>query len=186
MASHAARQSLAIAAQRASALSSSWSGGVGEKGSISAKVMPRAARAFARAARAASRSDVIARGYRTRTTRCASAADRRDFGRGVVGSPGHTCEVPAGVSPMLRVRQEIRDELRTHREILAEHTERFDRMERRQTESELRIATELVGVANVLRDVKGLLETRLDVRDRVVVLERRLDDLERRVPPAAE
>ena len=94
--------------------------------------------------------------------------------------------MPAKVSPTLCALHEIRDELRTHREILAQHTLQLERMDRRQTQGEIRLATELVSVAGILREVKNLLDTRLEVRDRVVVLERRVDDIERRVPPAEE
>lgn len=56
--------------------------------------------------------------------------------------------------------------------------ERLDRLERRQTETEVRLATELVAVAKAIGEVRDLLRDQTDVRLRRC--EARLDDLERR------
>ncbi len=57
---------------------------------------------------------------------------------------------------------------------------RFETMERRQTESEVRIASELVSVARAVDQVRDLLRERLDDRQRVDDLEGRVAALERR------
>jgi two-component system CheB/CheR fusion protein len=59
--------------------------------------------------------------------------------------------------------------------------ERLDRLERRQTEAEVRVASELTAVAHAVRDLRDILLDRLDLRDEVKALERRLAELERRV-----
>lgn len=56
--------------------------------------------------------------------------------------------------------------------------ERLERLERRQTETEIRLATELVAVAKAIGEVRDLLRDQTDVRLRRC--EARLDDLERR------
>lgn len=92
------------------------------------------------------------------------------------------------VSPTLHVLQEIRDELRQHgailREhggILREHGDRLEAIERRQTETETRIATELTPVAGALHEVRDLLRDGLRERARVDDREARLRTLERKV-----
>ncbi|HEY3235486.1 MAG TPA: hypothetical protein VGJ84_12285 [Polyangiaceae bacterium] len=92
------------------------------------------------------------------------------------------------ISPTLRVLQEIRDELRQHGELLREHGEllrehggRLEAIERRQTETEVRIATELTAVAGAVQEVRDLLRERLDDRTRVDDHEARLRVLERKV-----
>ena len=56
----------------------------------------------------------------------------------------------------------------------------LDVLERRQTETEVRLATELVAVATAVRDVKDLLAARLDLSDKVQDLDRRVSVLESR------
>lgn len=56
----------------------------------------------------------------------------------------------------------------------------LNRLERRQAESEIRLATELTEVVQAVKDVHTLLATRLDLRDRVEDHERRLSALEQR------
>ena len=56
--------------------------------------------------------------------------------------------------------------------------EQLERLERRQTETEIRLATELVAVAKAIGEVRDLLRDQTDVRLRRC--EARLDDLERR------
>ena len=67
--------------------------------------------------------------------------------------------------------QALRGEMR---ELRFELVDRIERVERRQTETELRIATELVGVAGAVREVRDLLR-----EDRAMRV--RLDDHERRI-----
>ncbi len=95
--------------------------------------------------------------------------------------------MPARVSPTLRVLLEIRDELRTHRailehhgELLEHHGQRLDGLERAHREGEVRVATELIAVAKAVTDVKELLRSRLDDRDRIDEIDRRVSILERR------
>ncbi|MBI5516527.1 MAG: hypothetical protein HY909_22270 [Deltaproteobacteria bacterium] len=78
------------------------------------------------------------------------------------------------VSPTLRVLQEIRDELKQHRALLQEHRgllqehgTRLGALERRQGETETRLATELIAVAHAVTEVRDLLRDRLDQRDRI-------------------
>jgi len=100
----------------------------------------------------------------------------------------------SGDDPQLRVLEEIRDEVRGTNARLASldgrveriegHTsalgERLDAYGRRQTESELRLSTEVLALADVTRQVRDLLATRLDDHDSVVDHERRLAALEDR------
>jgi hypothetical protein len=58
--------------------------------------------------------------------------------------------------------------------------ERLDALERRQGETEIRLATEIVALAKAVGDVKILLSDRLDVKDKVDDHERRLTTLEGR------
>lgn len=91
----------------------------------------------------------------------------------------------------LEVLKEIRDELRgTKAEVRQtnerlDHLEsslggRLDRLERRQSESEIRLATELVAVVGAVNQVRDLLAARLDFQDKVNDHERRLRALEER------
>ncbi|MBI4951665.1 MAG: hypothetical protein HY908_06500 [Myxococcales bacterium] len=73
----------------------------------------------------------------------------------------------------LEILKQIRDELK-------QSNERLDRLERRQTETEVRLATELVAVATAVRDLRDVLledrklrETMNDHERRITVLERR-------------
>jgi chromosome segregation ATPase len=58
-------------------------------------------------------------------------------------------------------------------------TQRLDRMEKRQIESEMRLSTELTAVVGAVNGVRDLLRERLDERDRLDDHERRLRVLER-------
>jgi hypothetical protein len=73
----------------------------------------------------------------------------------------------------------VRDEVRVG---LAGVTERMDRIERRQTEADLRVATELVAVAGAVREVRDAYREERALRHRVDDHERRLSEVERRVP----
>lgn len=72
-----------------------------------------------------------------------------------------------------RILIQIRDEIH-------KTNERLDRLERRQTEDSVRLATELVGVAKAVAEVRDLLrDNRLD-RKKIEDHERRIAKLERR------
>jgi hypothetical protein len=72
----------------------------------------------------------------------------------------------------------VRGELRHG---LAEVTERMDRLERRQTEADLRVATELVAVAGAVREMRDAYREDRALSHRVDDHERRLSEVERRV-----
>lgn len=94
----------------------------------------------------------------------------------------------------IRVLQEIRDEVREVKvearktnerldqtnERLDQTNQRLDRIERRQTESETRLASDLVAVTGAVNQVRDLLATRPELRDRVDDHERRIASLEQR------
>jgi chromosome segregation ATPase len=87
------------------------------------------------------------------------------------------------VSPTLSVLREIRDEIKGTNHRLDRLEEQVGGLERRQSESEVRLATELVTVARAVTEVRDLLRERLDVSDRMENHERRINALERRVGP---
>ena len=76
----------------------------------------------------------------------------------------------------VRVLEQIRDEL----ERKFQSQGKVDVLARRQTETEVRLSTELVAVTSAVNGVRDLLRDRLDQRDRVDDHERRLMALERR------
>lgn len=78
------------------------------------------------------------------------------------------------------VLREIRDELKGTNERLDRVEQGVGALERRQTESEVRLASELVSVGKTIGEVRDLLRDRLDVRDRVDDHEHRIAALERR------
>src|SRR5687768_573240 len=84
---------------------------------------------------------------------------------------------------------EIRDELRTTRRdvnerieqtnIRLDHTiERLDRVERRQTESEVRISTEIVAVVGAINQLRDAVLEDRELRNSVMDHERRITALE--------
>ena len=75
---------------------------------------------------------------------------------------------------------ELRAELRSTNERLGATNERLERLERRQGESEGRLATELTGVTHAVHELRDALTNRLDLRDDVAALARRVGELERR------
>ena len=88
----------------------------------------------------------------------------------------------------LKVLIEIRDELRSHSNRIDQTNARLDvtnvRLEQvgqRIVESELRTATAITELAGTVQGVRGLLEKRLDLRDRVEQCEREIAELKRRV-----
>lgn len=64
---------------------------------------------------------------------------------------------------------------------LDETNARLERLERRQTEGEIRVATELTAVANAVGTLKDLLAQKLEVRDHVVDHEKRLVAVEKKL-----
>lgn len=77
---------------------------------------------------------------------------------------------------------QIRDELKTTREQLSaridETNSRLDRVERRQTEGEVRLATELVNVVSAVNQLKDLIVADRELRQRVDEHDRRIAALE--------
>lgn len=90
----------------------------------------------------------------------------------------------------VKILSEIRDELRgTRKELVAriDHTNatleetnrKVDLLARRQTETEVRLATEIVALAGAVDRTNQLLRERLDDRDRLDDIDRRVTALER-------
>ncbi len=82
---------------------------------------------------------------------------------------------------------QIRDAVTATNDRLAETNTRLDEtnanvaaLARRQTETEVRLATEIIEVARAVHGVRDLLRERLDDRDRVDDHERRIGALERK------
>jgi len=101
----------------------------------------------------------------------------------------------------VQILREIRDELRaTKVELgagiretnarldqtnarLEQSNARLDRLDKRQTESEIRLTTELVAVAHAVDSLKELLAQRLDLLKQVNGHELRISALEERLDP---
>ena len=79
------------------------------------------------------------------------------------------------------VRTEVASVRTELHEGLAGVTERMDRIDGRQTQAELRVATELVAVAGAVREMRDAYREERALRHRVDDHERRLLDVERRV-----
>ncbi len=91
------------------------------------------------------------------------------------------------VEVLKQIRDEIvglRGELRETRTALSDRidqtNEKVDVLARRQTETEVRLATELVAVAQAVTSVRQIIGEKLDDRRRVDDHERRLGVLERK------
>lgn len=78
------------------------------------------------------------------------------------------------------ILRQIRDEMRTLRTELTgaigETNQRLGRLETRQTETEMRLATEIVAVAGIMQEIRALLREQhgkqlADLTGRVVLLE---------------
>ena len=87
----------------------------------------------------------------------------------------------------IEILKGIREEARKTNERLQETNERLDRTNERidelavrQRETEIHLATELVGVAGAVREVRDLLREDRVLRDRVDDHERRIAAIERR------
>lgn len=82
----------------------------------------------------------------------------------------------------LEVLKEIRDEVRSTKvELKAEigqTNERLDRLERRQVETEVRLATELTSVVGAIRDLKDAVVADRELRRDIADHERRIQQLE--------
>jgi hypothetical protein len=74
---------------------------------------------------------------------------------------------------MIKILQEIRDELK-------ETNSRLERVERRQTEADVRLATELTAVVGAIGDLKSVLVDDRKLRSTVANHEQRLKALEKR------
>ncbi len=89
----------------------------------------------------------------------------------------------------IEILKSIRDELHEGlvgvrgdlHEGLAGITGRMDRVERRQTEADLRVATELVAIASAVREMRDAYREERALSHRVDDHERRLSDVEKRV-----
>jgi VIT1/CCC1 family predicted Fe2+/Mn2+ transporter len=75
----------------------------------------------------------------------------------------------------------VREELSGVRVDLACVTERMDRLERRQTEADLRIATELVAIAGAVRETRDAYREERALSHRVDDHDFRLSDVQKRV-----
>lgn len=84
-------------------------------------------------------------------------------------------------SPTLKVLREIRDRLDSHDRRFESIEQRMDSMEQNMILLQTRLTTEVIAVADAVREVSALLRDRLDDRARVDDHERRLRDLERKV-----
>ncbi|MBN8612787.1 MAG: hypothetical protein J0L92_19485 [Deltaproteobacteria bacterium] len=90
----------------------------------------------------------------------------------------------------VKILSEIRDEIRGTRVDLSakidqtnarleETNQKVDLLARRQTETEVRLATEIVALAGAVDRTNKLLRERLDDRDRIDDIDRRVSALER-------
>jgi hypothetical protein len=104
-----------------------------------------------------------------RTTQLVGAPDRHP------GMADMTTQVLIEIRDEIR---EVRDEARKTNVRLDQTVDRLDRLDRRQVEAEVRISTEIVGVASAVRELKDFLvdEQRLAVQ--VGDHERRISALE--------
>lgn len=85
---------------------------------------------------------------------------------------------------------QIRDELRTTRTELSSRidatNERLDRVEKRQTESDVRLTTEIVALVGAVRQVRDLLKDDRGTRDAVQKHEERFVEVEQRLAAVEE
>ncbi len=80
----------------------------------------------------------------------------------------------------IEILKAIRDEGRMTNEALRTTNERLERLERRQSETEIRLATELVSVVGAVREVRDLLREDRGLRQVVDDHERRIAAVEQR------
>jgi uncharacterized protein YoxC len=77
--------------------------------------------------------------------------------------------------------QGVRDEVQGVRDEVRITNTRLDRLDRRQVEAEVRVATELLALTSTVREVRDLLRDDRGVRDRVDDHERRIGVIEGRL-----
>ena len=88
--------------------------------------------------------------------------------------------MPRKESASLKVLRDIRDELKGTNVRLDRVESRVAAVENRQTETEVRLATEIVAVVRAVGDVRDLLRDGLAIRAQVDDHERQLSVLEKR------
>jgi DNA-binding XRE family transcriptional regulator len=85
---------------------------------------------------------------------------------------------------MIKVLQQIRDEIKATRSDLSERIDetntRLEKVERRQVDMELRLATELVAVSTAIGDLKKVILEDRKLRAQVSDHEQRLRSLEKK------
>ena len=93
-----------------------------------------------------------------------------------------------GQPEIVALLKQIRDEAKQTNVRVEELSQRLDRyvgqldeMAHRQTESELRLATEVLSLADVTRQVRDLLSTKLDDHGMVLDHEERIRSIEHRI-----
>lgn len=92
-----------------------------------------------------------------------------------------TIEILKGIHREIQKTNERVDVTNDRLEGFAHSTiERLDRLEQRQAASEIRIATELVGVAGAVREVRDLLREDRAMRAQVADHEQRITAIEKR------
>jgi chromosome segregation ATPase len=94
---------------------------------------------------------------------------------------GLRADLNQGLASVRTEIQRTNERLDQTNERLDQTNERLDRLERRQTETEVRLATELVAVAAAVGDLKTLLDTRLELRNTVSNHEHRLAAVEKKL-----
>ena len=80
----------------------------------------------------------------------------------------------------LKVLEQIRDGVALTNERLDHTNGRLDRLEKRQTETEIRLATELIGVVGAVNSLRDAILADRDLRHTVDDHERRLRTIERK------
>jgi len=81
----------------------------------------------------------------------------------------------------LDVLKSIRNEIQGLRGDVRQTNDRLERLDQRQTQSEVRLATEIMEVARAIGAVKDLLQTNLDLRPQIEDHERRIATIEARI-----
>jgi hypothetical protein len=91
-------------------------------------------------------------------------------------------ELRVGLDGVRDEVQGVRDEVQGVRDEVHGVSSRLDRLERRQTEAEVRVATELVAIGGVMREVRDAFLEERALRARVDDHERRLTAIEKQAP----
>ncbi|HEY3820693.1 MAG TPA: hypothetical protein VGL81_26185 [Polyangiaceae bacterium] len=82
----------------------------------------------------------------------------------------------------IQILKDIREAARQTNDRIEKTNDKLDALWTRQTETEVRLATEIVTLVGAVREVRDLLRDDFALRDRVDDHERRLSAVERRVP----